>query len=370
MEDRTGAPDRRLPADPLVRFTCGAILTALGILAATYGAGVVLPVVEAFILWFILNRLARAVQQIPFVGARIGFAGALALSIILVTAISLLALFSGVRGVLNAGPQAVNLQASFDPIIAQIAEFFGMERADVLNRTFNAIGLENLLQQLVLGLLGLLNQFGVIALFVAFLFADQALFPAKLRALFPNPSRRARVEAVLGALGRGIGSYLWVMTCVSALTALLSYVAMVVLGLDYAVFCAVMVFFLNYIPTIGSILGTVLPVAFGLVQFDDMSAVLVLLIVLGAIQFTIGNVVFPRMAGNSLNLSLFVTILCLFFWGALWGVTGMFLAVPLTAMIVIILAQFEATRPIAILLSKTGNLDATDGNAPDAEIRG
>ena len=72
-----------------------------------------------------------------------------------------------------------------------------------------------------------------------------------------------------------------------------------------------------------------------------------------------GNMLLPRIAGGALNISLAVTIFSLFFWGALWGVTGMFVAMPLTAMMVIAFSQIEATRPIAILLSRTGALDVS-----------
>ena len=85
----------------------------------------------------------------------------------------------------------------------------------------------------------------------------------------------------------------------------------------------------------------------------------------GLVQFFIGNVLLPRIAGKTLNISLVVTIFSLFFWGALWGVTGMFVAMPLTAILIIAFGHIEATRPFAILLSKTGELDPVDGPPPD-----
>ena len=120
---------------------------------------------------------------------------------------------------------------------------------------------------------------------------------------------------------------------------------------------ALLTFLLNFIPTVGSILGTVLPVAFAALQFQALGPVLLTLLGIGSVQVVVGNIVLPRMAGKSLNISLFVTIFSLFFWGALWGVTGMFVALPLTAMILLTLAQFEATRPVAVLLSRTGAVE-------------
>jgi predicted PurR-regulated permease PerM len=142
---------------------------------------------------------------------------------------------------------------------------------------------------------------------------------------------------------------------------------MTLMGLESPIFWASLVFVLNFIPTIGSILGTLLPAAFALVQFQDVGPAALLMVILGAIQFTIGNVVLPRLAGDTLNLSLTVTVLCLFVWGALWGVTGMFLAVPLTASLLLVAASFEATRPIAMALSQTGELFPVP--APDASAQ-
>ncbi len=147
------------------------------------------------------------------------------------------------------------------------------------------------------------------------------------------------------------------------MTAGLSYGVMAFFGLDNAGFWVVLIFVLNFIPTIGSILGTALPTAYALVQFQSVETAALVCAGLGAVQFTVGNFVFPRIAGNTLNLSFFVTILSLFVWGALWGIVGMFLAVPLTAALVLILARFPATRPVAILLSKSGEVAGPDPRA-------
>jgi predicted PurR-regulated permease PerM len=100
-------------------------------------------------------------------------------------------------------------------------------------------------------------------------------------------------------------------------------------------------------------------------QFQAFWPAFVVLASVGLVQFVIGNILLPRLAGGSLNISLSVTILSLFAFGALWGVTGMFVAMPLTAMLIIVFGNFEATRPIAILLSRTGGFEPRDG--PPAE---
>ena len=78
-------------------------------------------------------------------------------------------------------------------------------------------------------------------------------------------------------------------------------------------------------------------------------------------QFVIGNILLPRMAGQVLNISLAVTIFSLFFWGEFWGVTGMFVAMPLTAILIIAFGHFHDNRPVAVLLSRTGALSRPGG---------
>ena len=347
-------------SDQLFRATCILVIAALVLTLFAIGARILLPLVEAVILWFVINRTGESLRRVPQLKPYLSHGAACALAGVFVTAIAFAAIYSGVRGIVSAGPQTVSLHDSLDPIITRVADLLGTDSAQMLNRVVDSVGLETMMQQMDLGLIGLLNKFGVILIYVAFLFAAQAMFGAKLRALFPDNARRERVTLFLNSIGHAIGSYLWLMTKISAMTAVLSYGALLFFGIENAVFWAVLVFFLNFIPTIGSILGTLLPTAYALVQSQDLVATGALMVVLCAIQVSMGNVGFPLFAVNSFILSLFVTILSLFVWGTLCGGTGMFLAVPLTAILVIILSQFQDTRPIAILLSKTGEIGAVD----------
>ena len=74
------------------------------------------------------------------------------------------------------------------------------------------------------------------------------------------------------------------------------------------------------------------------------------------IQWVVANVIEPKIMGNSLNISPFVVILSLIVWGGIWGVAGMFLSVPLTVMMIVIMAQFKFTRGLAIMLSENGKV--------------
>jgi hypothetical protein len=126
-----------------------------------------------------------------------------------------------------------------------------------------------------------------------------------------------------------------------------------------------MVFFFYYIPTVGSILAIVAPAMLTLVQFDDLTPFLIVLLVFGTIQVVTANVIEPAIMGSTLNLSPLVVIVSLMVWGTIWGVVGMFLCVPITVVSLIVLAQFETTRPIACLLSSDSRIPGHgDENSP------
>jgi predicted PurR-regulated permease PerM len=193
-----------------------------------------------------------------------------------------------------------------------------------------------------------------ILIYLGFMFPAAARIHHKLDNIFPAAGDRDHTRDVLTAIRRSMAQYLWVQTVLSAITTVLTLVTLLALGLENAVFWAFLIFFLNYIPTIGSIIAVILPTAFALVQFPTLAPVIGVAAGVGVWQFAIGNLVAPRMMGESLNLSSLVVLIALAFWGQLWGLTGAFLAAPLMVMIMLTLAQFPSTRWIAILLSEDG----------------
>ena len=352
------------PLPPLARAFLLAGLAFFVVVALRFGAALLVPLVEAFLVCFVLNAAANAVRRLPLVGRLVPFPVALLLCAAIAFAVGFWVVQNSVRAVVAMGPQFAGYREAVGPLVERIAGGFGVPGPDALDRMINSLGLGAALRQVAAATAATVSHFSIVAIYVAFMFVDRQYLGRKLAALVPDPQRRERTRAVLAQVATSIETYLWIMTFVSALTALSSYAVMRAVGLDYAVFLATAIFFLNYIPTIGSILGTVVPAGFALLQFQAVGPTVAVLAGVGLVQFFIGNVVLPRIAGKSLNISLVATIFSLFFWGALWGVTGMFVAMPLTAILIIAFSHVEATRPFAILLSKTGDLDPIGASPP------
>ena len=161
---------------------------------------------------------------------------------------------------------------------------------------------------------------------------------------------------MLAQIDKSIGSYLALKTIISFLTGFLSYFALIFIGIDAPLFWAFLIFLMNYIPTVGSLIATVFPAVFAMLQFGELMPGVWVLIIVGVIQLIVGNFIDPKVTGNTLNVSPLVVIVGLAFWGAIWGIIGMILSVPITVMLIVIFSEFKSTQAIAILLTKNGNI--------------
>ena len=199
----------------------------------------------------------------------------------------------------------------------------------------------------------------MILLFAIFIFVEEVQFGKKLKQIFSkSPTQYEKLNETLSKIEWSVARYLGIKTLISLLTGTLSYIVFASFGLNFAMFWAFLISLLNFIPTIGALLGTLLPTIFCLLQFpDDFTFALSMLLIVGSIQLVIGNFVEPKWLGNSVNISPLVSILSLVFWGILWGTIGMVISVPISVVVVIILSQFESTKSIAILLSEKGEIN-------------
>ena len=143
----------------------------------------------------------------------------------------------------------------------------------------------------------------------------------------------------------------------SSLTGILSYAFLSFVGVDFAGVWGLLIFLLNFIPTVGSIVATIFPVLIAVAQFEGITMPLVVLLGIMSLQICIGQILEPRFMGKSFNLSPIIIILNLALWNTIWGVWGMFLCVPLLIITTIVLAHFPQTRSIAVMLSSDGVLN-------------
>lgn len=189
----------------------------------------------------------------------------------------------------------------------------------------------------------------IIIIFIAYLLTGKRSINRKIEQAFPESQSR-RIIAILDNVNTQVQIYLGVKTIISLITGLGSIAIFIAFGLEYAAFWGFLIFLFNYIPNIGSIVASLLPTLFSLIQFGSPIRALWLIVALTILQFTMGNIVEPRYMGRSLNLSPLVVILSLIFWGYIWGITGMILAVPILGTMTIIFENFESLKFISVFI--------------------
>jgi len=186
----------------------------------------------------------------------------------------------------------------------------------------------------------------LVYLTILFILMEFGSFPVKAKAIWKGADGSL---SYFSAITRNIRHYLGLKTLFSVSTGILIYIALLIIGVDYPLMWALIAGLLNYIPNIGSAISAIPAALFALVQLGIGGA----LWTVGSFLFAhavIGSFVEPRVMGKGLGLSTLVVFLSLLFWGFILGMVGMFLSVPLTMSIKIILEQNEKTRWLAILL--------------------
>lgn len=336
------------------------------------GKSVFLPIAFSVLVAYIIVGLARLQQRIPVVGPRLPVPLCYTLSILgigLVIAAGVSLILGNVGLLVERLPE---FQASLLSQVHRLAATAGVEAAptwQALQSDFlQQLNLQALIGSTVVSVTSMLATLVVVLLYVAFLLVEQRVFSRKVSRLSSDPQDTRRIHRVVRDVNSRIGTYLAMKTMINILLGLVSWVILEAMGVQFAGFWAVVIALLNYVPYIGSFLGVIFPVALAVVQFGEASPVIMLAVLLIAAQFVIGSLLDPWLMGNSLNLSPFAILASLAIWSSLWGIAGAFLAVPMMAVLMIVLSGFEGTRPIAVLLSSNGDLGDADEQRVAADL--
>ncbi|MEZ5478657.1 MAG: AI-2E family transporter [Thiolinea sp.] len=319
------------------------------------GRAILIPLVIAAVLWFVIDTMAHVFQH-GWGLFRLSRAWAMLLALLIVALCCVMTFNLVAANVALLSQDAALYQVRIEAKLNQLAHVIspGMKISlDGFDNLFNLQKLVRWAANLVRGFFGMAI---LVFIYIIFLAAEQQNLPAKLLALFPEKDRQQHAQEILQRINQNIRAYLGIKTLVSLLTGLLTYLVLIGFGVDFPAFWGFLVFLLNYIPNLGSMLGVMFPALLALVQFETYWPFVWISLSLTSIQFIIGNLVEPRLMGNRLNLSGLVIILSLAVWGSLWGITGMILSVPIMVILMIILSMYEQTRPLAILMSSNGKL--------------
>ncbi len=338
------------------RITNSLLIAFAVVLIFIYGKNLIQPFVVALIFWFLIKEIRDVLNKVKFIDEKIpntilnilGFAAIFAIiggvaKILALNIQQLSAELPVYQNNITKVTQAINTNFNID-VISSVKEFLGeYEYTNILSGLFKS-------------LTDLFGDAFLIIIYTLFLLLEEPFFSKKIKAIYVKKEDLNEVNDVLVQIDKSIGRYLSLKTLISLLTGVLSYIALIFIGIDAPLFWAFLIFLMNYIPTVGSLIATVFPSMFTMLQFGELMPGVWVLIIVGAIQLVVGNFIDPKLTGSSLNVSPLVVLIGLAFWGAIWGIIGMILSVPITVMMIVIFSEFPSTRGIAILLSKDGSI--------------
>lgn len=331
------------PTSHRVQTICLLSLTVLAIGAALkWLAPVMIPFVLAFFFSQILSPLVRLLTERLRLPRAAAVIATLSLAFLLfIGTASLITTSIGQLGANASGyqqkaVQLINSTAEWLPF-----EHFGIEDSMVTEplKRYSLGALGNLLLGTTNAILELLSNGLLVLIFLVFL-------------LLGPGSRAAPTGGFWHKIDRPIKRFLFAKGMLSAATGILVGLVLGLLNVDLALLFGLFAFLLNFIPNIGSVIATLLPIPVVVASPDLSTTAAVLAIAVpGAIQFSVGSLIEPKLVGDSLDLSPVAILLNLIIWGMLWGIVGMLLSTPILVMLRILCEQFEDTRPLARLVS-------------------
>jgi predicted PurR-regulated permease PerM len=356
----------RAPTEVISRNALVVIAVVVAGGAIYWLRGILTPLALAIFLMIMIDSFVRVVQ------ARASFLpkwAAMPLALVVIVALFGLAAVLVADNATSFMTQVTSYEPKLNGLLQRIAGLVGVGFPASVDQLLDKLNPVAFLTTVTQGL----REFAANALFVlvylGFLIASRSGFDRKAVRLFPEREERHRAMGIFQRIRNGVERYLWIQTVTGAMIAVACWAIMAAVGLDNAFFWAFLIFVAGYIPVIGGVIAGVLPPIFALVQFDTFWQAIVLLAVINAINFIVGNIVLPRMQGDSLNLDPVAVLLALAFWGVIWGLPGMFLSTPLTVMTMILLAQFPGSMWLAVLISGDGNPLRDDDLGPEDSVK-
>ncbi|TDI62443.1 MAG: AI-2E family transporter [Alphaproteobacteria bacterium] len=345
---------------PLYRYAAGLGITALVVVFLVVGQQLLIPFAIAIMTWFLIDALALGISSLPFAGKYLPTFACKSLAVIgVISALGGILVYTG-DSLVKVVQDAPMYQHNLERLMAQVSAFIGIEETPSINQLVDQIEFGPFVASIASELANGIANAGLVLIYLLFLLMEHDSFDKKIAAIFGDDNSRRRVQNIIAQIGTDIRQYIWIKTLMSLVTGVLSLIVLMAVGIEYASFWALLIFLLNYIPVVGSLIGVLFPALLALVQFESLTNFFILVPLLTVIQIGVGNILEPKLMGSSLNLSAIVVLLSLAVWGSIWGIAGMFLSVPITVFLMIIFSNVPQTRAIAIILSSDGDIKTLD----------
>ena len=350
------------------RGTLAQIVTASVVtLAALYFfRGVLAPFFLAVVIAIVVDAIADAVHRtLPGVPRW----GTMVLLGLVVTLLIVASFGVVLRDATKLAPQADSLVSRLQDAIQAIATYLGLGPMPDLKVLLASADLSGALRAMLASATDALSSLGLVVLFLAFVLASRVTLDSKVTIIAASTGRAQRVRALLDLIARGVQECVLLQAVGAGLIAVASAIVLAAVGLHDAPFWGIAIFLVSYLPFVGGLLAGIVPALFALVQFPTAWPAVIIFGAIQVINVIVGNFVMPKLQAAGPNIDPTAGILTFCVLSVLWGIPGAILASPLTVMLMLILAHFDSSRWLAVLISNDGH-PATSADAPvtDAEL--
>jgi predicted PurR-regulated permease PerM len=324
---------------------------AAGMAILYFLRGVLIPLVLAFVLAILVNAVVRVIALRAPGAPRWAVGMLAALVVIGSVAAGIYVLAQGTAQMVAQGPQLIS---RIDETVQLAGQALHLKKAINLAALTGEVNVPHLAGSLLGSVQSIFSALLLIVTYFGFILAGRSRMNRLIVNLSSSSGGKKSLKAAVDYIEADIETYVWVQTVTGLMIAAASAAVMFAVGLDNAWFWTILLFLLCFIPMIGVTVGSIVPALFALLQFQSWWQAAVIFGGIQVVAFIVGNLIYPRLQAQTQNINPVATLLALSFWGSLWGLTGAFLAVPLTLMVMMACAYFEQSRWVAVLLSDDG----------------
>ena len=319
---------------------------------------ILIPLFIAFVLVVLVEALVTWIGRV-WPGAPRWLVSAVSGLVVIVTAAGgIIALAQGGAQLVQQGPALLD---RIDQLVQVIGRSLHLSETLHLNALLGKVNVAEVAGFILSGVQGFGGTVLLVVIYFGFMLSGRRRISRKFDAIAAASRTDNLTAALIERTAADIRTYMWVQTVTGLMITAAATAVMLAVGLNNVLFWTVVFFLLTFIPQIGVTVGSIAPALFALLQFRTTWQAIAIFAVIQVAAFVVGNVIYPKMQADTQNIDPIATIVALSFWTFLWGITGAFLAVPLTLMLMMIFAQFDSTKWIAAALSNDGKPDFRKG---------
>jgi predicted PurR-regulated permease PerM len=332
---------------------------------------ILVPIVLGALLAFLMDGISRSMGRIPLYAKYVPDWLRLMLTtvVLFVVLAGLISFFArNLDPVVRAMPDYLQrLSQTTSDVAARFDVEFELTWQSVDRLVFDNIDIQSLIRMTVNSVSYSAGYLALVFLYAILFLIERDSIPKKVAAIVPDDRSQSNVWQTIDLITAQIGTYFTTKTLINVVLGVLCWVIFLFFGLEFAAFFAVTTAIFNYIPYVGSWIAMALPMLFAVGDWGLNMDVGLLFAALCGAQFGVGYFWEPRLMGRSMNLSPVIVMVSLASWTAVWGLIGAILSVILTSGIMTIMSFFQATRPLAILLTNDGEIPWLDDMEGEGE---